>query len=607
MSASPGTYTMAGQAIIDKALRYWGRNVNLNFTTELMTLDVAATPADFAPGVTVHGDTSGATCVIVSKITSTTYWVKTRTGNFTLGEILHDGTNSADQGPTRPIFGNLGIGIIASNVELDDPISTGPQFVDYHATQIGISAYGTDNNPAAPTYISGFKIIDGKITNWGRTGIKFKFVEDFEITGVRIEDIIYVGISLNSSKNGRVHHNKIKNMDVYSGLAYGITCSKDSNTGTNGTTNPQSRDILIDHNDIYDVEGCGLDTHAGMNITIDHNLVQETQGGIHGQTVEDTDGNHFTLTNFKVIGNTLITTLTDPSYGIWNSGDVHDLAYYTQNTIIANNIVSGYGHEAGAICDYISSRTIIKGNIVINPGAFGIYMFRDSLDFIVSDNEVYGMKVAHAFAAIGINNVGTQRGMVTGNSVDGNSVALYGIANDYLTTYTDVTIRDNRVKNCVTANYRGLTATNWEHYADNADHTTVDDGEDTLQSMTLWQNQFSADMGLKIEAAGTKTQGGTHGNKTLKFYLGVSTITFHAAADNTNDWTFKGELWFTGVATQRFKWEGTDGSTLLKGYEEWTEDISAGDLLMKITGTCADAADTITGDFFTVDRIYGNQ
>ncbi len=73
-------------------------------SNELLTLDVAPTPADFAAGATITGATSTQTCVVISKLTSTTYRVKNRTGAFTLGEVLSDGTNSANQGAANPTF-----------------------------------------------------------------------------------------------------------------------------------------------------------------------------------------------------------------------------------------------------------------------------------------------------------------------------------------------------------------------------------------------------------------------------------------------------------------------------------------------------------------------
>ncbi len=72
------------------------------------TLDIDVSPAtDWATGDTITGQTSGQTCVIVSKISATTYKVKSRTGAFTLGEIIGvtgDSSKLADQGGAHPVF-----------------------------------------------------------------------------------------------------------------------------------------------------------------------------------------------------------------------------------------------------------------------------------------------------------------------------------------------------------------------------------------------------------------------------------------------------------------------------------------------------------------------
>jgi hypothetical protein len=73
-------------------------------THELLTLDVAPAPADFAATATITGAASGKTCTVVAKLTSTTYIVKNRSGAFTDGEIVSDGTNSRDCGAGYPAF-----------------------------------------------------------------------------------------------------------------------------------------------------------------------------------------------------------------------------------------------------------------------------------------------------------------------------------------------------------------------------------------------------------------------------------------------------------------------------------------------------------------------
>lgn len=69
---------------------------------ETLTLDVAPAPADWSAGTTITGGSSTKTAVIVSKVSSTVYMIRERSGAFTDGEILSDGTNVADQGAGYP-------------------------------------------------------------------------------------------------------------------------------------------------------------------------------------------------------------------------------------------------------------------------------------------------------------------------------------------------------------------------------------------------------------------------------------------------------------------------------------------------------------------------
>jgi hypothetical protein len=69
-----------------------------------MTLDVAPAGAAWTKGDTITGATSGKTCEVVEMITALTYLVKSRSGTFTLGEVLSNGTSSADQGAANPVF-----------------------------------------------------------------------------------------------------------------------------------------------------------------------------------------------------------------------------------------------------------------------------------------------------------------------------------------------------------------------------------------------------------------------------------------------------------------------------------------------------------------------
>jgi hypothetical protein len=71
---------------------------------EILTLDVAPV-TDWVAGDILTGKTSSKTCVAVKKITSLTYYVRERTGAFTLGEVIGvtgDADKLADQGAAHP-------------------------------------------------------------------------------------------------------------------------------------------------------------------------------------------------------------------------------------------------------------------------------------------------------------------------------------------------------------------------------------------------------------------------------------------------------------------------------------------------------------------------
>lgn len=73
-----------------------------NYAPELLTLDVAPGGAGWSAGETVTGVTSGKTSIIVEVLTTTTYRIKNRDGAYTLGEVLTNGTDTADQGAAHP-------------------------------------------------------------------------------------------------------------------------------------------------------------------------------------------------------------------------------------------------------------------------------------------------------------------------------------------------------------------------------------------------------------------------------------------------------------------------------------------------------------------------
>ena len=114
--------------------------------TEILKLDVA--PAnDWAADDIITGQTSTKTCIVVAKLTNYTYSIKSRTGAFTLDEIIGvTGVSAklANQGAAFPVFIPSGTGIHkiyeslvagnTSNYPPTDVLAAVPKWLEISAT-----------------------------------------------------------------------------------------------------------------------------------------------------------------------------------------------------------------------------------------------------------------------------------------------------------------------------------------------------------------------------------------------------------------------------------------------------------------------------------------
>jgi hypothetical protein len=124
-------------------------------------------------------------------------------------------------------------------------------------------------------------------------------------------------------------------------------------------------------------------------------------------------------------------------------------------------------------------------------------------------------------------------------------------------------------------------------------------GEDDLQSTVLPLRMMGRTGGIRIKAAGTKT--GAAGNKTVKLYFGTDSFTVLPAANNENDWYVEAEVVTTDSNANRMSWRAWDGTTITQGYEAFNEDTTA-EITVKLTGECANGADTISQTMWSIER-----
>jgi hypothetical protein len=132
--------------------------------------------------------------------------------------------------------------------------------------------------------------------------------------------------------------------------------------------------------------------------------------------------------------------------------------------------------------------------------------------------------------------------------------------------------------------------------------STVGTGEDNLQTYSITGSTAlmgAAGRKMIVRAAGTKTGGA--GNKTLKFYIGATSWTFHVAANNTNAWALEVDIYTTGSATQTVFIKAYEAGALTYAAQvSSTEDLVV-TKTMKITGECANGADAITQTLWVVE------
>ncbi len=137
-----------------------------------------------------------------------------------------------------------------------------------------------------------------------------------------------------------------------------------------------------------------------------------------------------------------------------------------------------------------------------------------------------------------------------------------------------------RSRNTTTANTSGSSATN-------------------IMAVTINASYLETHGGLKITAAGTKTGG--NGNKVIKLVFGATSITFHDAQNNTNDWRLEATIVNTATNAQKITWVAWDGATVEQGYDTASIDTTAA-VTLAIEATCTNASDNISHEYSLVER-----
>jgi hypothetical protein len=156
-----------------------------------------------------------------------------------------------------------------------------------------------------------------------------------------------------------------------------------------------SHDLRIDHNAFDDVSGGFYTVGNGDDIVFDHNLVERVRGPVpRGQMVQ--------FNNVTGTGNKIMCNVSDqPAPGYMAGVEDHVSTFASSGTagsplLVAYNKIRGGGpsDSSGGILagDYDGSYVEIRGNILINPGQYGLSIAGGRYSKII-DNLVYAPDV----------------------------------------------------------------------------------------------------------------------------------------------------------------------------------------------------------------------
>jgi len=480
---------------------------------------------------------------------------------------------------------------------------TGAPTDDYVASSSAVSAVGTDNGAGvAPTYLAGISIADCYIYNWKMDGIYFQFVEDFDISHNRLETITYSGIMTSSSRRGRISNNHIEDIKCSSGLGsgngYGISMTRTSSADL--TRYPVCTDITVTGNTVRSVATwSGIDTHGGERLVVNSNTIFDTHYGITIGGSNNVTAPQEVLVNSNVLCSNRTGTattgisFTGSSTTIYSSGSIN------------GNIIENYGDQdtatSAAISFYQTRGLAVTGNTIINPSPTGIHVKYKNYGFTITGNVVRDAWTTDGSSAWGIRvgNAANNEGVITGNSflntgTHGGTIVL-NKAIESENVSGELIITSNHSDAATYLIDTGQTAFRGSY----TNVSTSGTGEDDLKSFTILGNSVGIGKGIKVLAAGTKSS--ANGNKTIKFHFGSTSATFNAANNDTNDWRFEAFVMLTATGAQKITWAGWNGTTLTQGYEGASEDMT-GSVVMKVTGECAHASDSITQQMWVLER-----
>lgn len=264
----------------------------------------------------------------------------------------------------------------------------------YNASGIAVYSTGTNNAPAAPTYVLGYELRDVWIDGWANYGCSGYYLSEPKIIDCRIKDIGYAGIGGLSWNDAVIDGNYIDGISPGSSSnCYGVFVDRSNGTAT---AEPVSSRCKIVNNTVLNATIWeGIDTHAGVDFVISNNTVS---GCLKGIVVTDSNVSATSTLGPKrvaVTGNTIYGGSDGQAIILNGAGtgavggtvDAADGCIISDNTIYAGGLKAG-NDTNGSIRLRTTNNCKVHGNTINGAWAAGISVYFDNLGVSVQDNTI---------------------------------------------------------------------------------------------------------------------------------------------------------------------------------------------------------------------------
>lgn len=308
--------------------------------------------------------------------------------------------------------GAAGFRIVGSDVTIQGLTLTGR-----HATSTyvhGEDAIQTDTTVGSP--LERIRVDRCVVTGWGKYGVWLEHVNGFWVTDCVIDQVGYSGATVCSCTDGQISGNRISNVTAgTSGNTYGIAAS-----AVALDVNPQSSDISIVGNMLYNIAWEALDTHGGHRITFDRNTITACGRGVALVAGKNEAGDQTYAPIDCVVTNNTIDSLDDgggaPAGVLVSGAGSGDTVVEYATGLIASNTIRRHGGGATISGVYLQYTRgfVVTGNVITECNRSGIALVLHNQQTVIASNAFVDVWSGAAFTA-GVEVIASSSCMVIGN------------------------------------------------------------------------------------------------------------------------------------------------------------------------------------------------